>query len=181
MQSGEYQLCDLRPMLIFFCSVSPGLLTDGELANEAFSLTGAVERSSPGTGLVGERLSLWKINSISMVDIKTTSLQCCTDFHVSMLDTFRKEFIQIVGIESGGALSCPVGIRSSAGQFLGDGLVPNDFVKSCFIESKCCLRYNNLLETFFASLLNIERLSQSEISVIHTGVGQQERHRHNRS
>ena len=74
LHSGEYQLCDFRPMLIFFCSGSPGFVTEGELANEPFSLTGAVERSSPGTGLVGERLWLWKIQFIFF---NTRTLNSC--------------------------------------------------------------------------------------------------------
>lgn len=58
LQNIEYQLVDLRPILIFFCcSLKAVLLApEGEFTADPTWLAGAVGKSSPGTGLVGEIL-----------------------------------------------------------------------------------------------------------------------------
>lgn len=68
LQNGEYQLADLRPILAFFCTGSLPVLpspSDGDMADgDATWLAGAVDRSSPGTGLVGDKLCCLCVFSI---------------------------------------------------------------------------------------------------------------------
>ena len=75
MQKCEYQLADLRPILAFFLededSTSSVVVTlaMGDPAAEPAWLAGAVGKSSPGTGLVGDKLcSLYLIYSINYIN-----------------------------------------------------------------------------------------------------------------